>query len=218
MAYLSFPTVNAVARAISAFNKNGGKIERNTYVVDGIAVEANKTIMRSTDMDETPYLEQAQELIMNLQHTETMKIISGDTVNSFFASVLDLIKRDIVSEREFGIIAWAPKLAADLKKRDDLTETMAVHRARSMYVGRVGDKINLDFTVIETRYVRSVGMYVVIGHGADDNLYQYWSKDGTDVKQGPIKARIKRHIVDRFIANAKVNLLSYVKAVNEQKT
>jgi hypothetical protein len=56
-------------------------------------------------------------------------------------------------------------------------------------------------------------MYIVIGHGSDDNLYQYWSKDTTDVKQGPINARIKRHIVDRFMANAKVNLLSYVKAV-----
>jgi hypothetical protein len=61
-------------------------------------------------------------------------------------------------------------------------------------------------------------LHLVIGHGTDDNLYQFWAKEDKIIKQGRIKARIKAHVEDKYNANAKMNVISYVKVINEQTT
>jgi hypothetical protein len=219
MATQQFSTVDAVARAIYAFDKNGGKIERESYSRDGVTtLEANRVIMKVMDLDISDYRDRADALITHLQHVEMIKIISGGNINAFFSSILDLVKKEKVTEREFGVLAWAPKLAADFKKREELNETMSIYQARSRYAGNVGDRVELEFTMLEARYIRSMDMNLIIGHGPDDNLYQFWAKDDKIIKKGRIKARIKAHVEDRYNANARVNVLSYVKVINEQTT
>jgi hypothetical protein len=124
-----------------------------------------------------------------------------------------LISQIDVTVKDLGILAWAPKLADDYQKKDHVREISARYEHRSNYVGRVGEKIEIDFTMLEKRYIQKMDCYAVYGYSQDDLIF-YWAKNLDKICEvGRIKGRVKEHKQDEFRNNARVTVLNYVKVL-----
>jgi hypothetical protein len=159
------------------------------------------------------HTKQADGLITYLQQTVIMQSLKG-TPDRFLAQIAELVTQNEIALKDFGIIAWAPKLVDDYQKKDHVREVSARYERSSRYVGCVGDKITTDFTLIEKRYIKSMDCYVVYGHDAGDNLIMYWARNSEKVcEAGKISGRIKAHNEDEYRGDARVTVMNYVKVV-----
>mgnify|MGYP003351162628 CR=1 FL=1 len=83
----------------------------------------------------------------------------------------------------------------------------------SDYVGRIGEKITIDFTMIDRRYIRDTDSYAVYGYSGN-NLIFYWANKLDKVCEvGRIQGRVKSHRKDEYRGNARVTTLNYVKVL-----
>ncbi len=111
-------------------------------------------------------------------------------------------------------MAWAPKLANDYQKKDQVREVSARFEYTSRYVGKIGDKIEVDFTLIDSRYIQSMDCHAVYGHDAQGNLIFYWAREEKKIlKHGRMRGRVKAHKQDNYRGNAAVTTLNYVKII-----
>jgi hypothetical protein len=218
---LQFPVVKALASAITAYHYNNSMVVRNT-MVDNIGNEIQPNRQLITDYLEGKhsnlrvndhYIKEAEGIITYLQQTVIMQSLKG-TPDRFLAQITELITQQDIAVKDFGILAWAPKLADDYQKKDHVRELSARYEHRSNYVGRVGDKIELGFTLIEKRYIKSMDCYAVYGVNEQDNLIFYWARTLNKVCEvGRIHGRIKDHKEDEYKNKARITVLNYVKVL-----
>ena len=153
-----FPTLEVLATAIAAFAHNQDRVERDTIsTADGHTIVPNRQLI-------SEYLEgnranlpavsdhdrkHAEGIVQYLQQTGIMQtlISRGDR---FLGQINDLLSRPSVTAKDFGLIAWAPKLASDYQKKDNIREVSARFEYTSHYIGQVGDKITTEFTLIDS--------------------------------------------------------------------
>lgn len=212
-----FPAVETLAISVAAFEYTDGRIVR-IKLSEG--PESNKQLISDYLAGRgAPFLvsdshrAQAEELIQYLQQTVIMQSLRG-TPDRFLAQVNEIVSNQEVTDRDLGIIAWAPKLASDYRKKDRVREVSARYEAHSRYVGHVRDRITTDFTLIDKRYVKSMDCWAVYGYDAQDNLLFYWAKNSDKICEvGKISARIKDHRKDEYRGNAQVTVLNYVKVL-----
>jgi hypothetical protein len=216
-----FPTVNALAVAIAAYDYNNSMIVRNLRLNEqGHEIQPNRQLI--TDYLEgrqdvfrinDHYIKQADGIITYLQQTVIMQSLKG-APDRFLAQIAELLTNQTVLLKDVGILAWAPKLADDYQKRDAVREISARYEHSSRYVGRVGDKFETSFTLIEKRYIKSMDCYAVYGYDDNGNCLFYWAKTLDKVCEvGRIKARIKAHNEDEYRNRTRVTVLNYVKVV-----
>jgi hypothetical protein len=208
-----FQTIQAVGRAVYAYRTNGNRIEKYASVNPQTSVKtlSNKELMLETEIVSAEDLAEAEELVNYLQQTQMLQSLTGGRVNSFLDKVVAIVCVGEVDRRDFGMVAWVPKLSDDLKKRDEITHTSKLHEHKSKHVGAIGDKLQLNFTIIDTRYISSMDCYMVYGHGDDENLYNYWANSKERIFSGKIAGKVKRHDIDTYHGHAKVTQLNYVK-------
>jgi len=111
-----------------------------------------------------------------------------------------------------GIIVWAPKLTVDIQRSRDIKEISAAYELSSKFVGKPGDRIEFNFTLIEKRFVRSIDTWSAYGHNEQGNLVQFLTKHEELCATGRIRARIKSHDKNRYHNNANVTVVNFVKA------
>jgi hypothetical protein len=81
-------------------------------------------------------------------------------------------------------------------------------------VGRIGEKITVNFGLIDSRYIPTLNCYAVYGHDDHGNLFFYWAKDNKKiVNSGRIQGRVKAHNIDDRRGRACVTNLNYVKVL-----
>jgi hypothetical protein len=211
-----------LATAIAAFAHNQDRVERDTIsTADGHTIVPNRQLI-------SEYLEgnranlpavsdhdrkHAEGIVQYLQQTGIMQtlISRGDR---FLGQINDLLSRSTVTAKDFGLIAWAPKLASDYQKKDHIREVSARFEYTSHYIGNIGDKITTEFTLIDSRYIKTMDCYSVYGHDAQGNLIFYWAREQKKiVKSGKIYGRIKTHKRDQYRGDACVTTLNYVKVL-----
>lgn len=216
-----FPTIHALAVATAAYHYNNSTVVRNV-MLDAIGnqlrpnrqliadhLEGKPSNLRVNDH----YIAEADGIITYLQQTVIMQSLKA-TPDRFLAQVTELITQQEITDRDFGILAWAPKLADDYQKKDHVRELSARYEYRSNYVGRVGDKIEVSFTLIEKRYIKSMDCWAVYGINEQDNLMFYWARSLDKVCEvGKISGRIKSHKEDEFKNKARITTLNYVKVL-----
>ena len=217
-----FPTLEVLATAIAAFAHNQDRVERDTIsTADGHTIVPNRQLI-------SEYLEgnranlpavsdhdrkHAEGIVQYLQQTGIMQtlISRGDR---FLGQINDLLSRPSVTAKDFGLIAWAPKLASDYQKKDHVREISARFEYTSRYIGQVGDKITTEFTLIDSRYIKTMDCYSVYGHDAQGNLIFYWAREQKKIiKAGKIYGRVKAHNRDEYRGDACVTTLNYVKVL-----
>jgi hypothetical protein len=207
-----FQTNQVVARAVVAYRTNGkivkySSIDTETHVKTFSNKELMLEITELSDSD----LTEAEGLINFLQQTQMLSSLTSARPNKFLDEIVALLNQPQLDKRDFGIMAWVPKLSEDLTKQADIRHKSQLHAQVSNFVGTVGAKLEVNFSIINTRYVKSMDCWMVYGHGDDDNLYNYWANSESRIISGKITGKVKRHLVDSYHGDAKVTQLNYVK-------
>lgn len=217
-----FHTLEVLATAIAAFAHNQNRVERDTTsTADGVTILPNRQLMREYLEGNRTNLQtvsdhdrkHAEGIVQYLQQTEIMQTLAsrGD---KFLAQINNLLSQPMATAKDFGLIAWAPKLASDFQKKDHVREISSRFEYTSHYIGQVGDKITTEFTLIDSRYIKNMDCYAVYGHDAEGNLIFYWAREQKKIVQtGQIHGRVKTHKQDDYRGNACVTTLNYVKVV-----
>jgi hypothetical protein len=215
----SYPALDIVATAVAAYAHNESKVVRNTDQTDGKVLLPNRQLISDYFAGTQLFVvndfhrKEAEGIVQYLQQTVIMQSLKGDP-DRFLAQVTELLSNNEISMKSVGIVAWAPKLADDYQKKDHVRELSARYEYRSQYVGRVGDKTEMSFTLIDKRYIKSMDCWAVYGIDAQDNLIFYWARNLDKVCEvGRIYGRIKEHKQDSYRGNARVTVLNYVKVL-----
>lgn len=217
----SYSTITVLATAIAAYEHNGRIIVRDPITeADGRKVLPNRQLISDyLQNNNGPFvvndfhLKQAEGIIQYLQHTVLMASLKNQ-VDRFLGQITELVSNQEVTNKDIGILAWAPHLADQYQKKDHVREVSARYERTSRYIGKIGDKIITDFTMIEKRYIQSMDCYAVYGFDSNDNLIFYWAKNTDKICEvGKISGRIKSHNEDKFRGDARVTTMNYVKVL-----
>jgi len=210
----------ALAVAVLAFRVNGNRVVKDTTDTQ----YANKSYLQSyffplktthkqlTVEMTAGLLEAADDVKVIIDHAVTMEVLTKGYVPAFLKSIHDLLTEDAMNINHAGIMVWAPKLAQDIQRSQGIKEVSATYEHTSKFVGKVGDRIEFDFTLIEKRFVRSIDTWSAYGHNEQGNLVQFLSKHEALCASGRIRARIKSHDKNRYHNNANVTVVNFVKA------
>jgi hypothetical protein len=218
---IKYPTINAVATAIAVYEYNGRKIVRDPVTdTAGTKILPNRQLITDCLAGQTSafivndfHVKQAEGIIQYLQQTVIMQSLQNK-VDRFLSQMTELVTNQEITNKDIGIIAWAPHVADQYQKKDHVREVSARYEHRSRYIGKAGEKIVTDFTMIEKRYIKSMDCWAVYGYDSDDNLIFYWAKVADKICEvGKISGRIKAHNEDKFRGNARVTTLNYVKVL-----
>jgi hypothetical protein len=216
----SFPTLEVVAGAVAAYAHNSSQVVRNTVHDNGARTDSNRQLIADCfEGMKRPFVindfhrKEAEDIIQYLQQTVILQSLRG-SADRFLGQTTELLSNQEISTKDFGIIAWAPKLADDYQRKDRIREVSARYETHSRYVGHVRDRITTDFTLIEKRYIKSMDCWAVYGVDDGDNLLFYWARTLDKICEvGKITARIKDHREDQHRGNARVTVLNYVKVI-----
>jgi hypothetical protein len=142
-----------------------------------------------------------------------MQTIKG-APDKFLGQITELLANKEVTSKDFGILAWAPHLADQYEKKDGIREVSARYELQSRHIGNIGDKLVVNFSIIDKRYVQRMDCYAVYGVTEEGNLVFYWAKTLDKVcESGTIAGRVKAHNKDQYRNNAKVTILNYIKVL-----
>lgn len=214
----SFPTLQVLATSIAAYEHNKRTIVRNPMTVDGVGYISNRQLVSdSVQGFGAPFVvnefhtKQAEGIIAYLEQTVIMQRLKGAT-DRFLEQIGTILANSETTNKDFGIIAWAPHLADQYQKKDHVREVSARFEYSSRYIGQIGDKITTDFTLIDSRYIKTMDCYAVYGHDAQGNLIFYWAREQKKIiKLGKIHGRVKAQNRDQYRGDACVTTLNYVK-------
>ena len=210
----------ALAVAVLAFRANGNRVVKDTTDTQ----YANKSYLQSyffplktthkqlTVEMTAGLLEAADDVKLIIDHAVTMEVLTKGYVPAFLNSIHELLKEDAMNINHAGIMVWAPKLAQDIQRSQGIKEVSATYEHTSKFIGKVGDRIEFDFTLIEKRYVRQIDTWSAYGYNEQGNLVQFLSKHEALCATGRIRARIKSHDKNRYHNNANVTVVNFVKA------
>lgn len=213
-----YNTIQALAAAVAAYEHNQFRVERNLIKNNDSTIVPNRQLIsdhlsginKQFVVNEF-HQKQAEGIVSYLQQTGLMQALTSRS-DKFLHQINQLLLNDTVDQRNFGILAWAPKLSDDCQKKDHVREVSARYERTSRCIGQIGDKIQSSFDLIDSKYVNSANAYAVYGHDEHGNLIFYWAKDQEKiVKSGQIRGRIKQHDQNIYRGNAYVTTLHYVK-------
>jgi len=217
------PTVTMVAVAELAYQRNGS-ILRNPEVRNGKIDDANRQLIKEyiagdhTKLGEISdeQIAQAEEIITYLQQISMIQTLKKGQANDFLTQIVSHLRHDTIEVQHAGLVAWTPKLFADYKQKDQSHETISRFENGSKHFGKISEWVDINFTMIEKRFIRARACWAVLGHTEQGNLAFYWARTEDKLcESGKIRARIKAHQVDTHRNNAKVTALNYVKIVKE---
>ena len=220
-------TIDALAVAIFAFQQNEQKVVKEIRQWPDASIKQwpNKNYLVSTftkvSSDNFAYpqpvtitnelREQAENLKLHIEQSMTMAMLTKGQVNPFLQSIYLGILNDEVHTSTFGLLVWVPKVMLDNQRSDATREISSTYERNSKFVGKEGDRITVNFTLIEKRYIRNVDTWAAYGHDEHGNLISFLTKKEHLVASGQIKGRIKGHEESRYRNNAKITKLNHVK-------
>lgn len=208
------PTVNTfdvLTAAVVAFRLNDNKIVKysntpgeipNRQIVDNV-LNGTET---ATDQDRALALQIKQDL----GHHEVMSAIMGRGLNTFVGDVVARIRQETMPAFGIGSVVWAPKIHADIMKSQDVQQEIALLSHNSKYIGRVGDKLVLEFYTISERYSTQYDCWRYTGHDGKGNLVGFLTKNKLTNTVVKIKGRIKSTQIGK-LTSGQTTYLNYVK-------
>jgi len=206
-------SVRALAAAIVVYRANGNRVEKFSDAKPGNKEQAlelldSTSALSITDQD----LADAGDLRNYLNQKITLAELTGTRINDFFRDVAQLANSKQVAYFNIGQLVWAPKLADDARKQEDIKEDINQYYFTSKYIGREKDRVELMFTTIDVRYLNAFGCYRHVGHDDQGNLITFLNKNNISGTVR-IKARVKGCDTNRYYNNAKTTNLNFVKVV-----
>jgi hypothetical protein len=102
----------------------------------------------------------------------------------------------------------------DYENSQRVKNTMSLYESTSRFVGNVGNKITVNFTLINSRHHQDHNSYAVVGHDDNGNIIMYWAnREDKVIRSGKLTGKVKAHQTG---ANRnKRTILNYVKIVKD---
>lgn len=216
-----------VALAFAAQRVNGTLHKDDSYYDQEkdiiVKVVPNKVLMRDSfaiEPGSNPELvptdedfEQADAAIAAIQEDVLIKKLADRRVTDFVFSLSETISQDHCTQRDCGLVAFVPKTYASMLERQTKDEAKIGLASTSEYLGRVGEKVQLDFVLIDSRYLRQYNCYSVTGHDNNGNMVNFLTAHQDLAQNGRIAGKVKRTEVNQYHNGAKVTQLNFVKAI-----
>lgn len=203
-------SIKALAAAIAVYRENGNRVEKYSATATGNK-EMALALLDSGNISDSD-IETAKEIRAYMGQKLTIAELTGGRVSDFFRDISNIINEEQVAYFSVGLIVWAPKVVDDAKKRDDIKEDINQFYFTSKYIGQVKDKVELNFTPIDVRYLTIFNCYRHVGHDNNGNLITFLNKNSINTPSR-IKARVKGCDINRFYNNAKATNLNFVKVI-----
>ena len=211
-----FETAEVLAVSQAIFRLEGNRINRGDFDFvtkkqqvsskERIVAHFNNTrLIEVTDVDR----DVAGAIAGYIQQRIIMDTLMQKEISDFITDINTIVGRDHVHQFDLGRVVWAPKLYADMLQQSNNQEDIAQYAISSVYVGRVKEKIELDFTVISVKYNREYECFRHLGHDGAGNLIGFLNKKS--IGNGRIQGRVKSQAISRYNNNGKVTYLNYVK-------
>ena len=214
MAKLS--TVTVIAAAVAAYRTNGNSIITapkegspqlpNRMLVDAILGEKQEAITVTEDD-----ITQAHAIVNGLQQRGMIAGLKGSKVSEFSGRIIEIANHEEMQAYNIGVMVWAPKLHTDMQQADSHQHEFNMLAFGSKYVGKVKDKIEIDFTPIVVRYNTHFNVWRHTGHDGHGNLVGFMKKDKIEGTTR-IKGCVKSQDHSRY-TNGKTTTLNYVKVI-----
>lgn len=161
------------------------------------------------------HAEKAREISEHFQTSMALKKLSGE-LNSFEERVSDFIMNTAVDRFGVSVAASLPQSYAIDQKREAFNEQMSRYKKTSKFQGSIGQRMSMVVEIIDMKYLRNFGSYVVTSIYDDAHIIKFfWNKDPdlTGVLEGKtvkITAKVKQHETSRY-SNADETMVNYVK-------
>ena len=201
-----FNTKEVITVACAVFRESNNKVVREgiTSSKDRIMAHFNTTVpIAVTESD----VEMANTMLLYLQQKTVLNALIGAKISPFVEDVVRITENPTISERDFGRIVWLPKLYADMIARDEVKQDLAHYTINSIYVGKIKDKIKINFIPLAVSYVRDYNCFRHLGHDGNGNLIGFLNKEKIS---GSIRGRVKKHEVSTYHGGARITYLNYV--------
>ena len=211
-----FDTTEVLTVAQAIFRLEGNRINRGDFDFvakvqqvsskEHIVAHFNNTkLIEVTDADR----EVAKSIASYIQQRIIMDTLMQKEISDFITDINTIVGREYVHQFDLGRVVWAPKLYADMVQQSANQEDIAQYAISSAYVGRVKEKIELDFTVISVKYNREYECFRHLGHDGAGNLIGFLNKKS--IGNGRIQGRVKSQSISKYNNNGRVTYLNYVK-------
>lgn len=180
-------------------------------------VVPNKTLIRDTVKGDTKLVVTDQDRVLAeaaitaITQDRSMQILKGRKVSDFVLSLVALLEKETDTDASAGIVAFLPQMHEQLKQRQEREEKVQEFAYTSEYLGKVGDKVTVELTVLTTKYLQQYNCYSVTGHDAQGNMVNFLTGKQDCTVSGRYTGKIKRIEQSPYQNNAKVTQLNFVK-------
>ena len=205
---LKVDTATALAVALAVFRQRNNRVDRYTNGVNGNKEDIIDHFVNGSNL-ELDY--EAAELIKKtIDHRITMNSISGKATPDFVMNVFQILENKTIPIRLVGVLAWAPKLSADILKTDEDHSELFRVGVNSRHINPIGGRITTTFNLLKVRYLSTYDSYRYTGHDGHGNLITFFSKKKIEGCV-TIYAKIKLHRKDPALNDSYITVLNYVK-------
>jgi hypothetical protein len=185
-------------------------VPNKTLMLNSFAIEpGSNPELVATDED----FAQADAAISAIQGDVLVKKLADRRVSDFQFNLSEAISQGTCTQRDCGLVAYVPKAYAMLIERQEKDEAKIGLVGTSEYLGRVGEKIQLDFTLIDSRYLQQYNCYSVTGHDGCGNMVSFLTAHQNLAASGRITGKVKRIEQSQYHNGAKVTQLNFVKVI-----
>lgn len=207
-------SVGLVAVAQAAFRTNGnqllkdakGELNSNGMLVKEYVYHGKPTVT-VTEEDHA----QAEVIRGYITQRVMLSKLTGRKLSDFIVKIGEMLDPATTSIKNAGLVAWAPKVYADLLKADEQQQEFSHLGITSGYLGRVGEKIEFEFHTVSKRWTNVYNCFRYAGHDGKGNLVGFLCKhDYPAVVK--LKARIKATETAK-ISGGKTTYVNYTRAI-----
>ena len=203
-----------LSAVVAAYRVNGDQIVK---VPNEDKKISNKTIILSllagqecsAEITEQDRL-QAQTIRSYMVQRHMLSQLTGKPLGEFVDQIASYLNTDTVPAWSAGILAWAPKVYQSLLVQDGVNQEFSLLSTTSSYIGKLGDKLELDFTVVSKRWSQAYNCWRYAGHDGRGNLVGFLNKKELSQGSVKIKGRVKAQEVAKS-TGGKTTFLNYVK-------
>jgi hypothetical protein len=211
---MAINVLDTLVLAVAAYRVNGNSVVNSTTlerpVTNAAMVKSHMlhcTSIEVLDEDRT----RAQEIKDAIVQQVLLARLTGKELGNFVERVGLIVEKESTGRSDFGIIIWIPKIYADLQAEQNQTHELTINGYSSRYIGRIGDKVELEFTTVIKRWNKTYLCYRYTGHDGNGNLVGFFCKHEYPLTV-KLRAKVKAQEESKF-SGGKITYLNYTKEI-----
>lgn len=210
-------TVELAALAFAAYRKNQSTVYKDSSYFNKetdslVTVVPNKQLMREDNLEVTEQDRvDSQAAIETLSQDRMMRILKGLMVPDFQNTLTNLLTQAEATMSDAGLMAFLPSMAEQITQRQAREQEVAELAQVSQYLGRIGDKVVVNLTVMNSRYLQQFNCWSVNAKDDKGNLISYLTAKEDCTRSARYSGKIKRTEISKYHNGAQVTTLNFVK-------